>query len=90
MAKRKSSPKGIEQKVGIGNSEKPHESIAAKSDQMGVTAEERHHLISKSAYFRAQRRGFIPGAELEDWLEAEVEIDGMLLKKAADNQSQDA
>ena len=41
----------------------------------GVTAEERYRLIAEEAYFRAERRGFTPGAELQDWLEAEAEIE---------------
>jgi hypothetical protein len=43
-----------------------------------VTAEERHQLIAKAAYLRAERRGFAPGSELEDWFEAEAEINGVL------------
>jgi hypothetical protein len=35
----------------------------------------REQRVAEAAYFRAQRRGFAPGGELEDWLEAEVEID---------------
>jgi len=31
-------------------------------------------MIANSAYFRAQRRGFAPGHELEDWLAAEQEV----------------
>jgi hypothetical protein len=45
--------------------------------QSGVTAEERHRLIAEKAYLRAERRGFTPGAELQDWLEAEAEIETM-------------
>jgi hypothetical protein len=30
--------------------------------------------IATAAYYRAQRRGFSPGRELDDWLEAEREI----------------
>jgi hypothetical protein len=30
--------------------------------------------IAEAAYFRAERRGFAPGYEIEDWLEAEKEI----------------
>jgi hypothetical protein len=26
------------------------------------------------AYYRAERRGFAPGGELQDWLEAEAEV----------------
>ena len=39
-------------------------------------AEERHRRISDAAYYRAQRRGFEPGREWDDWFEAEREIDG--------------
>ncbi|MEY6431981.1 DUF2934 domain-containing protein [Thioalkalicoccus limnaeus] len=38
--------------------------------------EGREGLIRQTAYFRAQRRGFAPGSELEDWLAAEKEVDG--------------
>lgn len=38
------------------------------------SSEERHAAIAEAAYFRAQRRGFAPGCELEDWLAAETEI----------------
>ena len=43
-----------------------------------VTAEARHALISESAYLHAERRGFEPGHESEDWLAAEAEIDALL------------
>lgn len=35
----------------------------------------REALIATAAYYRAQRRGFLPGYELEDWLAAEREVD---------------
>lgn len=31
---------------------------------------------AREAYYRAERRGFAPGYELDDWLAAEAEIDG--------------
>ena len=37
-------------------------------------SEERHRRISDAAYHRAERRGFAPGHEDEDWLEAEKEL----------------
>ena len=30
--------------------------------------------IAEAAYYRAERRGFAPGHEMSDWLEAEKEI----------------
>ncbi|AUB82562.1 DUF2934 domain-containing protein [Candidatus Thiodictyon syntrophicum] len=31
-------------------------------------------VISQAAYFRAQRRGFAPGHEVDDWIAAEQEV----------------
>ncbi len=43
-----------------------------------IDATEREVMIRKTAYLRAQRRGFSPGQELEDWLAAEAEVDQLL------------
>jgi hypothetical protein len=43
-----------------------------------IPASLRHDMISESAYFRAEARGFFPGRELEDWLAAEREIDDVV------------
>ena len=40
----------------------------------------RQELVARAAYYRAQRRGFQPGCELQDWLEAEIEVDQMLTR----------
>ncbi len=42
------------------------------------TDEERQRFVAEAAYFRAERRGFTQGGELDDWLEAEAEIDARL------------
>jgi hypothetical protein len=39
-----------------------------------MSAEELKMLIAEAAYFRAQERGFAPGYELQDWIEAEAEV----------------
>lgn len=38
-------------------------------------SESREARIAEAAYWRAERRGFTPGQELEDWLNAEREVD---------------
>jgi hypothetical protein len=38
----------------------------------------RNEMVARAAYFRAERRGFAEGCALQDWLEAEAEIDSML------------
>ncbi|HEY7641040.1 MAG TPA: DUF2934 domain-containing protein [Steroidobacteraceae bacterium] len=39
-------------------------------------SESREARIAEAAYWRAERRGFAPGQELDDWLAAEKEVDG--------------
>ncbi len=65
------------------NSRKELDSIGRDSEYSNpvsteVSEEERRHLIAESAYFRAERRSFVPGYELEDWLAAEIEIEKRL------------
>ena len=40
-----------------------------------AAAEKREQMIAVAAYFRAERRGFCPGFELDDWLAAEADVD---------------
>jgi hypothetical protein len=40
--------------------------------------EAKHRLIADIAYFAAERRGFSPGYELEDWLQAEQEVEASM------------
>jgi hypothetical protein len=42
--------------------------------------EQRAALIAEAAYFRAEKRGFAPGHEKDDWLAAEAEVDARLLR----------
>ena len=54
-----------DRKQGLTNGQPP------RSD-----ASERLDRIAMAAYYNAERRGFEPGHELEDWLDAEKSIDG--------------
>jgi hypothetical protein len=44
-----------------------------------VGPEQRSALIAEAAFFRAEKRGFSPGNEVEDWLAAESEVDAKLM-----------
>lgn len=41
-------------------------------------------MIAERAYLRAERRGFQGGSPLQDWLEAEAEVDELLLRRGRD------
>ena len=58
---------------------------AVKSGQPAavLSAAQREAMIREAAYFRAERRAFAPGGELEDWLAAERQIETALTRSAA-------
>jgi hypothetical protein len=56
---------------------------AASGPASFVGPGQRAALIAKAAYYRAEKRGFAPGHETEDWLAAESEVDEKLLRGAA-------
>jgi len=43
-----------------------------------LDAKTRHEMIAEAAYYLAEKRGFAPGKELEDWREAESWVDGYM------------
>ncbi len=55
----------------------------ASEPEPDVPAELRRRLIAEAAYFRAEKRGFQPGFESQDWEEAEAEVDARLHAEAA-------
>ena len=38
----------------------------------------REQMIAEAAYYRAQQRGFEPGNEMSDWLQAEADVEAVL------------
>lgn len=50
----------------------------ARQARTAVPAEQRRNYIEVAAYFIAERHGFTPGRELQDWAAAEAEIDRLL------------
>jgi len=64
----KTAPKATTAKPARTRSKKP----------AGVPPEQRRHYIEMAAYYIAERRGFAPGNPLEDWVQAEAEIDRLL------------
>ncbi len=46
--------------------------------KMSATPEEHWKMVAVAAYYKAQARGFAPGYDQADWLEAEREIDAFL------------
>ena len=54
---------------------KPEPEAPVKSGPPAIDAGVRRAMTAEAAYYRAERRGFAPGYELDDWLAAEADIE---------------
>jgi hypothetical protein len=50
------------------------EAVPVPAERLEADSAERSSKVAMAAYFIAEKRGFAPGHELEDWLAAEAEI----------------
>ncbi|MFA7270182.1 MAG: DUF2934 domain-containing protein [Sterolibacterium sp.] len=66
---------------GVVKKSTPVKAAAAKpaaSAKPAISEDQRRHYIEVAAYFIAERRGFPATSALEDWNQAEAEIDRLL------------
>lgn len=54
---------------------------ASHPSDIRLSEEAKSRMIATAAYFRAERRGFAPGGELQDWLEAERDVERQLASR---------
>jgi hypothetical protein len=80
MATRRSveSPQSTEARPQAGSSKSTRAVRAKPAARAPVSVDDRRAMIAEAAYLRAERRGFAPGQENEDWLAAEQEVDALL------------
>ncbi|HKE45959.1 MAG TPA: DUF2934 domain-containing protein [Steroidobacteraceae bacterium] len=58
------------------------ETAPASAERTQITVSDRHGMIALAAYYRAEKRRFAPGFEVEDWVAAEREVDQLLRRGA--------
>ncbi|HYQ70770.1 MAG TPA: DUF2934 domain-containing protein [Gammaproteobacteria bacterium] len=84
---RETPAKKVVKKAAISTKKAPAKKAARKStipakpqaSSINISSEERWKMIAIAAYHRAEKRGFAPGHELQDWAEAEQEVDELLM-----------
>jgi hypothetical protein len=54
----------------------PQRRATAKAVRIG--SRDREQMIAEAAYYRAERRNFAGGREMDDWLAVEEEIDSLI------------
>jgi len=57
-----------------GTAPAKHVHLSGKPASSGNDDCPREQLIAEAAYFHAERRGFAPGNEMSDWLQAEADV----------------
>ena len=48
-----------------------------KNFSNSIDVDEFREMVSINAYYRAEKRGFKPGNEMDDWLEAEKDLQSL-------------
>lgn len=56
----------------------PHAAKMLMEKPTEPSKEERQRWIATAAYHRAEKRGFAPGYEVQDWLDAEAEVNELI------------
>ena len=72
--KGKTTPKMSGRRVPVMAKPKQGDVEVRPGSGPGISAQERELLVARAAYFRAEKRGFAPGGELQDWVDAEAEV----------------
>jgi len=72
--KAKAAPKSSSRDTIPAKSPKKSVPDLCKDAAPAISTQERQRLVAQVAYFRAEKRGFAPGCELQDWVEAEAEV----------------
>lgn len=72
--KTKAAPKPPDRGLTVAVKPKQARAEARPGAGPALSPQERERFIAQAAYFRAERRGFAPGCELQDWVEAEAEV----------------
>ena len=76
------------QPQSAGSAESAGSSPRSGASLEPAASDARQALIAIAAYYRAERRGFAAGCELDDWLAAEAEIAQQLRARANEHVSE--
>lgn len=60
------------------------EDVQEEAESFVKSCDSVQHQIEVAAYLKAEHRGFAPGHELDDWLEAEREFNGLIASYGSD------
>jgi hypothetical protein len=75
VKERRAAPRKGPSKSEAQQAPQPDPETSAKpASSKPISHEDLYNLIAQTAYFKAKARGFQPGGEVQDWIEAEAEV----------------
>lgn len=75
---RKTAAKGAKKKATTAKKTAAKKTVARKARRNALTPEQRYRLVAEAAFLKAEQRGFVGGDPVQDWLEAEREVESSL------------
>ena len=80
MIKKKAAKarKTAAKKVAKKTTKKTTKTSGADASLLKISPEERWKMIAVAAYHKAEKRGFAAGGDVQDWDEAEKEVDKLI------------
>jgi hypothetical protein len=63
--------------VAVMDTSNPNPSVQPLPPVAAPGEHQRRAMVAEAAYYLAERRGFAPGKALDDWLQAEDEIEAL-------------
>ncbi|HEX8011510.1 MAG TPA: DUF2934 domain-containing protein [Casimicrobiaceae bacterium] len=75
--------------IASGNeAEQDRDQPFVEGAQDAIDPDLRHRMISETAYRRYADRGYVDGYDIDDWLQAETEVDHLLLNPSPQSGAQ--
>jgi len=75
---KKTTTKKIAKKVAKKVAKKTTKTSKTDASLLKIAPEERWKMIAVAAYHKAEKRGFAAGGDMQDWDEAEKEVDKLI------------
>ena len=75
---KKTAAKKVAKKTAKKTPKKTTKTSGADASLLKISPEERWKMIAVAAYHKAEKRGFAAGGDVQDWDEAEKEVDKLI------------
>lgn len=80
-SKKKVAKKAVVKKAAVKKAATKKAASKKSAAKKTVSYQQRYQMIAEAAYHISEKQGFRPGNEMDNWLQAEKEIDGWITEQ---------